>query len=344
MKFSLFVHMERYDNVPHKQLFEEMLELVQIAEESGFETVWVGEHHAMEFTISPNPFIILSYLAQRTKNIRLGTGTIVAPFWHPIKLAGEAALTDIVSDGRLDLGIARGAYQFEFDRLADGMPGVEGSVHLREIIPAIKGLWNKNYAHEGKSWSFPKSTSCPMPLQTPHPPIWVAARDISSHEFAVENDCNVMITPLWQGDEEVDSLMTKFESALADNPEKPRPQVMLCKHTYIAETDEELEDISKKYSRFFANFGAWFKNERDTHDGMLDPISQEEIDAIPMYAPEVLRRDLLIGTPDEAIKRIRHYESLGINQYSYWIDSGLTHAEKKKSLLKFVEKVVPEFS
>ncbi|TJW69912.1 MAG: LLM class flavin-dependent oxidoreductase, partial [Mesorhizobium sp.] len=111
MKFSLFVHMERSDlDKPQSQLLDELGELVLLAEEAGFETAWIGEHHGMEFTISPNPFINIAYLAAKTTRIRLGTGTIIAPFWHPIKLAGEAAMTDIITGGRLDVGIARGAY------------------------------------------------------------------------------------------------------------------------------------------------------------------------------------------------------------------------------------------
>ena len=66
----------------------------------------------MEFTIAPNPFIQLAHLAARTTRIRLGTGNVIAPFWHPIRLAGEAAMLDVASNGRLDLGIARGAYVF----------------------------------------------------------------------------------------------------------------------------------------------------------------------------------------------------------------------------------------
>ncbi len=121
MKFSLFVHMERADPAtPHRELFDDLEELVLMAEAAGFESAWIGEHHGMEFTIAPNPFVQLAYLAAKTTRIRLGTGNVIAPFWHPIRLAGEAAMMDIVSNGRLDLGIARGAYMFEYERLLPG--------------------------------------------------------------------------------------------------------------------------------------------------------------------------------------------------------------------------------
>ena len=84
--------------------------------------IWTGEHHGMEFTIAPNPLISLVDLSHHTKNVKLGTGTVIAPFWHPIKLAGEAAYADLLTGGRIELGIARGAYSYEYERL---MPGLD---------------------------------------------------------------------------------------------------------------------------------------------------------------------------------------------------------------------------
>ena len=204
MRFSLFVHMERWDDsVSHRQLFEDLTELTLMAEAGGFGTVWIGEHHAMEYTISPNPMPLLAYLAARTSTIRLGAGTIIAPFWNPIRVAGECALLDVISNGRAEIGLARGAYQFEFDRMAGGIPASGGGKHLRELVPAVRELWKGDYAHDGEIWSFPTSTSVPKPIQQPMPPMWIAARDPDSHDFAVRNGCNVMVTPLMKGDEEV---------------------------------------------------------------------------------------------------------------------------------------------
>ena len=110
MDFSLFAHMERITpEQDHCDLREELIELAKSADQGGMRSLWTGEHHGMEFTIAPNPFISLVDLSYNTKNLRLGTGTIIAPFWHPIKLAGEAAATDLITGGRIEVGIARGA-------------------------------------------------------------------------------------------------------------------------------------------------------------------------------------------------------------------------------------------
>lgn len=344
MKFSLFVHMERSDPAkPHADLIDELEELVVMAEAAGFETAWIGEHHGMEFTISPNPFINIAYLGAKTKRIRLGTGTVIAPFWHPIKLAGEAAMTDVVTGGRLDIGIARGAYSYEYQRLFPGLDAWGAGQRMREIIPAIKGLWEGDFEMSGEFWSFPSTTSSPKPVQKPHPPIWVAARDPNSHDFAVSNGCNVQVTPLASGDDEVTSLMERFNAACAAHPDMARPEIMLLMHTFVAEDAADAEQLTRDLSLFYCQFGAWFQNKKPVRQGILEALSGDEIAAMPQYAPDKIRQNLVIGEAEEVINRLKAYEALGYDQYSIWIDSGLPHERKKKSLQLFVDKVMPAF-
>lgn len=344
MKFSLFAHMERFDDDrSHRQALADLVELVLMAEAGGFEAAWIGEHHGMEFTIAPNPFIYLAYLAGRTSRIRLGTGTVVAPFWHPIKLADEAAITDLMTGGRLDVGIARGAYQFEYDRLGGGMDGLKASEMLREIVPAVKGLWAGDYAHQGEHWSFPSSSCIPAPLQRPHPPLWIAARDISSHEFALAQGCNVMVTPLWNPDTEVTDLMAKFNSACSNFPDTPRPRICLLRHTYVASDEADVQRGAGALSRYYCYFGAWFKNQRPISRGFIESFSDAEIAAQEMFAPQLMRANNVVGTPDTVIERLKYYEQLGFDQYSLWIDNGMSPADKRNSLKRFIDEVMPAF-
>ncbi|WP_261841929.1 LLM class flavin-dependent oxidoreductase [Aliamphritea ceti] len=344
MKFSLFSHMERVDeSQSQQQLYDEFLSLCEMADQSDMTTIWTGEHHGMNFTIAPNPFLNLVDLAHRTKNVRLGTGTVVAPFWNPIKLAGEAAMTDILTDGRLEVGIARGAYSFEYERMVEGGIDAWGAgERLREIIPAIRGLWAGDYSHEGKHYNFPKTTSSPKPTTEQGPPLWVAARDINSHEFAVSNDCNVQVTPLWQGLEEVEGLIEKFNSACQTYDK--RPKIMILQHTYIGKTEDELAKAAAKLNEFYCYFGAWFKNERPINQGLIQQLTQDEIAAHPFYSAEKIRKDLMIGTSQQIIDRLKHYEDLGYDEFSYWTDSGMSRTEKETSLARFIDEVMPAFN
>ncbi|WP_171173216.1 LLM class flavin-dependent oxidoreductase [Ruegeria sp. HKCCD8929] len=344
MKFSLFAHMERISpDEDQKQLYDEFVELCKIADRGGMHAVWTGEHHGMNFTIAPNPFLNLVDLARQTENVRLGTGTVVAPFWHPIRLAGEAAMTDILTDGRLDLGIARGAYSFEYQRMMPGMDAWEAGQRMRELVPAVQGLWKGDYAHEGEFHQFPKTTSAPQPVQQDGPPIWIAARDPNSHEFAVSNGCHVQVTPLWKGDEEIADLMSKFNAACEKFPGVLRPKIMLLQHTYVASDAEDVKRGAEELNRFYCYFGAWFMNKRDINQGLIAPLTDDEIAAHPFYSPQAMERDLVIGEPEAVIARLKGYEALGYDEYSFWIDSSMSFERKKASLERFISDVMPAF-
>ena len=345
MKFSLFIHMERVSaEEEQKRLYDEMIALCRIADEGGMHAIWTGEHHGMNFTIAPNPLLNLVDLAHRTKNVRLGTGTVIAPFWHPIRLAGEVAMADIITGGRLELGIARGAYSFEYERLMPGLDAWGAGGRMRELIPAIKGLWQGNYAHEGEYWQFPETTSSPMPVQNPHPPIWVAARDPNSHDFAVSQGCNVQVTPLHLGDEEVQSLMDRFDAACAKFPEITRPKIMVLRHTYVADSEADAEKGAEELNIFYNYFGAWFKNERPISMGLIETLTPGEVAAHPFYSADAMRKNQIVGEAPEVIERVKSYEAMGYDEFSFWIDSGMSFDRKKASLERFIRDVMPAFA
>ncbi|PRB70354.1 LLM class flavin-dependent oxidoreductase [Arthrobacter sp. MYb213] len=346
MRFSLFIHMERYDDsISHEKHFENLVELTQMAEAGGFSTVWIGEHHSMEYTVSPNPIPQLAYLAAKTSTIRLGAGTIIAPFWNPIRAAGELALLDTISGGRAELGVARGAYQFEFDRMTEGIKATDGGAAMQELIPAVKKLWEGDYAHDGEVWQFPTSTSVPKPVQK-QIPVWVAARSPESHDYAVANGCHVMVTPLMKGDEEVTSLVEKYETAIANHPEvTQRPDIMVLRHTYVHSADEPeaWRPAAEGINKFYRTFDAVFGNKETPVNGFIDPSPEEKFAGREEFTPESLHRTAMIGTPEVVNERLRHYEDLGVSEYSFWSDNALSHEEKKRSLKLFIDEVVPNF-
>jgi len=252
-------------------------------------------------------------------------------------------MTEILTNGRLELGIARGAYSFEYERMmAGGMDAWEAGERLREVIPAIKGLWKGNHTQNSKHYSFPETSSAPKPLTEKGPPIWVAARDINSHEFAVENDCNVQVTPLWQGLDEVEGLIEKFNQACELH--KKRPKIMILQHAYIGKDEAELAQAAKQLNEFYCYFGAWFKNERPIDQGLIKRLSPEEINTHPFYSEEKIRKDLMIGTSKQVIDRLKHYQDLGYDEFSYWTDSGMTREQKEVSLARFIDEVMPAFN
>jgi alkanesulfonate monooxygenase SsuD/methylene tetrahydromethanopterin reductase-like flavin-dependent oxidoreductase (luciferase family) len=229
--------------------------------------------------------------------------------------------------------------------MAGGMPASSGGQALREMVPVVRALWQGDYAHNGDIWKFPTSTSVPKPIQKPNPPMWIAARDPDSHNFAVANGCNVMVTPLMKGDEEVLDLKNKFQTALDNNPDVPRPQLMVLRHTHVHTADDPdgWQVGAKAISRFYRTFDAWFGNKQTPVNGFLAPSPEEKFAGRPEFELESLHKTAMIGTPEEIIPRIKYYQELGVDEFSFWCDNSLPHAEKKKSLELFIKHVVPAF-
>ncbi len=344
MKFSIAVNMERFDpGQDIRQVAAEALELVKLAEEGGFETAWAAEHHTIELMVAPNPFTILTHWAAHTTRIRLGTAVVVAPYWHPIRLAGEAALFDVLSGGRLEFGIARGAFQYEFDRMAGGIQQQAGVAYLKAMLPVVKALWQGDYEHRGEFWSFPKATSVPKPLQQPHPPIWVAARDPGTFEWAIESGANIMATPLARPHAEVGILGQRFAETLAKFPGRPRPRFLMLRRACVYEREEEWRlpvEASIAFGRHFENL---FKNIGRVENGFPEPADFDLVANRADYQPAVIRDSMVFGTPAEVVEKLKSYEAAGVEQFCYGASFGLPHAVARRSLELFIAEVMPHF-
>ena len=142
MKFQIAINLERMDDETDIiAVRDHTLEMVQMADKAGFEIVWAAEHHALEMTIAPNPFQLMTWWADHTDNIRVGCGVANAAYWHPINLAGEAAMVDVLSGGRLELGLGSGAYQREFDRMHPGLDQKDSYKFMQEMLPLVQELF-----------------------------------------------------------------------------------------------------------------------------------------------------------------------------------------------------------
>ncbi len=344
MRFNLVINLERmHPDEDMREVMRHVTEMVQIADEGGCDIVWAAEHHAIEMTIAPGPFQLLAHFAAHTSRIRLGTAVVVAPYWHPVKLAGEAALIDLLSGGRLELGIGKGAYQREFDRMASGMEMNLGVEMMQEMLPVLKALWQGDYEHDGEYWSFPTATACPKPLQQPHPPIWVAARDPGTFDWAVQQGCSVMTWALTRPFAEVETYMERFEASLAANLGMARPRFMTMRHTAIYENQKTRDvyiEAVRNQGRQFENL---FRNLAPVVDGFAQAPDPALLTNQAEYEPGNLLDNLVFGSPDEAIAKLKSYEVLGIDYFCYQASFGLPLAEQKSSLRLFVDEVMPAF-
>jgi len=343
LKFQLAINLERMDaSVDMQDVARHTLDMVQAAERGGFEVVWAAEHHALEMTIAPNPFSILAWWSQNTSTIRLGTAVTVAAYWHPIKVAGEAAFLDLISGGRLEFGIGSGAYQREFDRMAPGLKQSDAWQHMQEMLPVVRALWKGDHAHQGKFWSFPTATACPKPVQ-PEVPVWVAARAPITYDYAVKNDCNIMSWPLTRGMDEAQTYMNRLNEAVAANPGKKRPVMAMMRHTAVYDREDEWMTPVRAAQRQLSQFETLFKNLGDVKDGFPAETPLESIVNRAEYDPRMLSANLMFGTPDQVIEKLRPYEAMGVDSFIYYASMGYGLAEQKRSLDLFCNHVIPAF-
>jgi alkanesulfonate monooxygenase SsuD/methylene tetrahydromethanopterin reductase-like flavin-dependent oxidoreductase (luciferase family) len=344
MKFQLAINMERMNNsIDMSDVARHTLEMVQMADRAGFSVAWAAEHHALEMTIAPNPFQILTWWANHTDNIRLGTAVAVAAYWHPINLAGEAAMTDLISGGRLEFGIGSGAYQREFDRMHAGLKQSDAYKYMQEMLPALKALWAGDYEHNGEFWTFPTSTSVPKPVQKPHPPIWVAARSPITFDYAIKNNCHVMSWPLTRPFAEAELYKSQLDEAIAAYPDADRPTFALMRHTALYEDAAGRETAIKAIQTVLGQFENLFRNLGDVNNGFPKQIPLEELTDREQYNADMLEQNLMFGSPEDVIAKLKRYEALGVDEFIYYASMGLGQKEQKRSLELFCSEVMPAF-
>ena len=343
MKFQLAVNLERMDeSVDMRAVAQHTLDMVQMAESGGFNMVWAAEHHALEMTIAPNPFQILTWWASETNNIRLGTAVVNAAYWHPINLAGEAAFLDLISGGRLEFGIGSGAYQREFDRMHPGLKQSDAWRHMQEMLPVVRALWDGDVEHNGEFWQFPTSTSCPKPLQS-KVPIWVAARSPITFDYALREKCHVMSWPFTRPFSEAELYKQHLDKAVTKADNGFKPIFAMMRHAAVFENNADRNEAISSIQFVLGQFENLYRNLGDVKNGFPKQIPLSELEGREQYNPDMLEENLLFGPPDVIIEKLRKYEALGVDEFIYYASMGMSMEAQKRSLKLFVKEVIPAF-
>ena len=343
MKFHLAINLERMTpDTDMKEVRDHTLEMVKMADAAGFEVAWAAEHHAMEMTIAPNPFQILTWWGEHAKNIRLGVGVVNAAYWHPINLAGEAAFLDLISDGRLEFGIGSGAYQREFDRMKPGLDQKDSWRYMQEMLPVVKELWKGDYEHDGEFWQFPSATSCPKPVQS-DVPVWVAARAPITFDYAVEHGCNIMSWPLTMPMSEAETYRGRLDDAIAKNGGKYDGQWAVMRHTAVYDNDADRQNALDSVRVQLSQFGNLMMKSGDVINGFPEQVPLESLEGNARTDPQMLEENLMFGTPEEVAGKLKKYEDLGVDSFIYYASMGMDMDQQKRSLKLFIDRVLPQY-
>jgi alkanesulfonate monooxygenase SsuD/methylene tetrahydromethanopterin reductase-like flavin-dependent oxidoreductase (luciferase family) len=197
VRFDLFYELAvpRFTGYTEKEVYDHSLEEIALADRAGFDGVWLVEHHFFrEYSHCPAPEVVFGAVTQRTERMRIGHGVVLLPFNHPVRVAERIAALDLMSGGRMDVGVGRGVSPLEYEVFGGSMS--ESRARVEEGLRILRGAWgDEPFAFDGEYWSFPEIDVVPKPLQKPHPPLWTAAVSPETFPMAADQGLGVLAGP-----------------------------------------------------------------------------------------------------------------------------------------------------
>lgn len=328
MEFGLFTVFDNYKerlNRTHEQFIHEVLEQTEHADRLGYDSVWFAEHHFSEYGILTTPPMLLAVAAQRTKNIRLGVSIVTLPFKNPLQVAEDYALLDVLSNGRLNLGLGSGYLPHEFAGF--NVDGQDKALRFNDALAVIEKAWSgERFSHEGEYYQFSDVKLEVTPKQK-KVPTWIGTLSPRGAEFVGKMGYNIMGVPYVASRSiaELKQIIDDYKQAYRDAGHDERQvKTPLAIHTFVAETREEAEQVAKEHLNLYLDTRQYGRNAQF-----------EDLEA---------REQLLIGSPEDVIERLRKYEAAGCDHVMMLMNfGGLPHEKVLKSMELVAEKVMPAF-
>ena len=333
---------------PADRYFEACLEIAELADQLGFSHIRTVEHHFHYYGgYSPSPLLFLSAASQRTRRARLVTGAVLPVFNNPLRLAGEIAMMDAISGGRLDIGFARAFLPHEFRRF--GISPNESVARFREGIEQIELLLTQeNVTHRGRFHTIEETTTLPRPTQQPRPPFFVAALSTpDSFEFAGRMGYNIMAIPLTGA--KMRELVTHYRQARRAAGHQGEGIVMVAFHMFCHEDGARAREIARQPLTNYLNSlitaaSDWAEGtSSDDYPGYDKMVAQLKAASVDQM---IEGGSAWIGTPDEITASIRRIqENCPFEEASLQVNFNLLpHDEAIRSMKLFAHEVMPKFT
>ena len=346
MQVGLMFLFSDFSKLSQKQVFSEVLEEIDYAEELGFDSVWMPEHHFATPGLLGNPLTLAAAVSQRTERIKIGIAAAVLPFQHPLRIAEDTALIDVLSNGRLMLGVGRGwqvpeCETFQIDQR-------ESRERFAESMEIIKRAWTEDtFSHEGKFWQFKDVSIFPKPIQQPHPPVFWTVVTPSSYEKAAAEGYSVIRSLNFVSLDTVEVGTAAFEAEIQKRGQELSDfEMPLTAKVYVAPTDEEAERDAAPNAQWFYNA---LSNFLPGAPGRTKPASgYEEYPDDPGAVAKAASDDMwtwgtAYGSPETVLKQLRAYSNRTYtNHWMSWMRIGeLPHDKVMKSMELFAREVMP---
>ncbi len=377
MKIGYFCNTTNWTKKPYAEILDNARNIAIYCDKNNWNSIWFTEHHfnheGMESC--PNPLMLGTDIAVRTKQIRIGQACNVITFWNPIRLAEDIAALDQLSNGRVEVGVGRGIYGREALHMnveADLKDQAKNKRLFEETLTIMKKAWTeKFFSHQGEFYTYPapdfiwqhdmsppnedfvdlktnklkKISVVPQPYQKPHPPIWQVVDSPSSIKRAAELGINcIMWIPT------VKALKERFEiykNAKSETEKRDVPMgegICLVRDLFVADNMEEAKELAGEqmvdYMRWVCH---WRGLGSHMDPGEELPKTKNKLDLLSYDF--LHKRNMLFGTPEYVIEKIKELKSeLNLQNLQVWSNfPGVKHEHSMKSIKLFTEKVMPHF-
>ena len=354
-------------------LLENLRQQTILAEQLGFEAMWLGEHHFGPYGVGdiPNPILLGADLAARTSTIRIGQMANIAPWWHPVRLAEDLAILDNMTEGRVEVGFGRGIWPYEgpqFHPNADPRRDRENRELFRETVEIVREIWtNEYFSHQGENYSFPfpvegtvfshpqyppdpawqdgervtKLRVTPRPYQRPHPPLWMTVSTDRSVTTAAELGLKACY---WQPPaRRIRQRMELYAQVRSEHEGRAfamGEDQAVMRSTYVASSMEEARRDAEAgiMSSFVFNDPFRGRQVFTNPDEVLDPSVGLDWDFLEP-------RTLLVGSAENVVERIQELQEVCHLDYLFveFSHMGIPLRKTLRNLETFATKVMPRF-
>jgi alkanesulfonate monooxygenase SsuD/methylene tetrahydromethanopterin reductase-like flavin-dependent oxidoreductase (luciferase family) len=311
-------------SVPLGSIYEMALERIAIMDSTGYDAVWLAEHHFASFSVCPSVHMLGVMAAARTKRLRIGTAVSLAPFYNPLRLAEEVALLDVLSGGRVNWGAGRGFERSEFK--AFGIPGEESAPRFHETVDIVLKAWtSERLSYQGTYYNYDGIEVLPKPLQVPHPPVWMAASSIPAIEWAAAKGFSILMDPHSSRVDLINKRRHYGEKLVAAGHSDAGRVIPMARLIAIDETAAKAREVAQRGARWmlgsYVGHTTHHRQETRTFGGK---------DPIDFYLEDVM----LHGTAEKVIDQIGALAEAGM---TYLMAAPMS----RRSFTLLTDKVLP---
>jgi alkanesulfonate monooxygenase SsuD/methylene tetrahydromethanopterin reductase-like flavin-dependent oxidoreductase (luciferase family) len=314
--------------IPLTDVYARAFSRIDVMDQTGYDCVWLAEHHFSTYSVCPSINVMATHIASRTRNLRIGMAVSLAAFYNPLRLAEEVALVDVLSGGRVNWGAGRGFDRHEFE--AFGVPPLESSDRFRECVEIVLAAWREErLSYQGRFWSYDGIEVLPKPLQSPHPPVWLAATSPDSIRRAAEKGYDILQDP-HASHADIGKKRAIYYEVLRERGFPTEGRVIpTARLIAVGETDQEADEVARAGAAWTVGS---YANPSKRAGGTPAPHHVVAGDPIERYMNDVVIR----GTPERVLDTVVELrETIGLD---YLMCAPLSH----RSFMLFTEQVLPK--